>query len=250
MQQINNPQSIIKLDKVCFSYNKEEVIKDISLEIKKGDYVGVVGPNGGGKTTLLKLILGLLNPKSDSIKLFDIDLKDFKNWSRIGYVSQRVFVETNFPITVEEIVTMGRYGKRGLFNLPTKEDKEKTLQALREVGMLEYKDRQINDLSGGQKQRVFIARALTTEPDVMLLDEPTAGVDIKTQKQFYKLLEKLNMELKLTLVLITHDLDVVMHEANKLAYINKTLEYFGDPHKYPKKEYIHKFIEKKEDNCC
>lgn len=244
MQQIIHAPTIIELDKICFSYDTEEVVKDVSLKINKGDYVGIVGPNGGGKTTLLKLMLGLLQPKSGFIKLFDTELKSFKDWSRVGYISQRNYIETNFPVTVEEIVAMGRYGKLGLFHFPTKEDEEKSLQALSQVEMLGYKNRQINDLSGGQKQRVFIARALASEPEVILLDEPTVGVDNKTQKQFYSLLKKLNRELRLTLVLVTHELDVVMHEANKLGYINRTLEYYGDPSEYCRKNHHHHHAEK------
>lgn len=244
MPQINHSHTIIQLENVCFSYRTEEVIKDVSVEIHKGDYVGIVGPNGGGKSTLLKLMLGLLKPNDGKVSLFDKDIHDFKDWSKIGYVPQKTSVETNFPVTVEEVVAMGRYGKRGLFHFPTKADKTKTHQALNQVDMLEFKDRQISDLSGGQQQRVFIARALAVEPEVIFLDEPTVGVDIKTQRQFYQLLRKLNKELDLTLVLISHELDVVAHEATELVYINRTLEYYGDPNEFLKGAYFHELIEK------
>lgn len=244
MQQINHTHTIIELDRVCFSYTTEEVIKDVSLNIHKGDYVGIVGPNGGGKTTLLKLMLGLLRPNDGTIKLFDKDIKDFNDWSKIGYVPQRTNIERNFPVTVEELVAMGRYGRLGLFHFPTKEDKEKTSKALAQVDMLDYKDRQISDLSGGQQQRVFIARALTSEPEVIFLDEPTVGVDVRTQKQFYALLRKLNKELDLTLVLVSHELDIVAHESTELAYINRTLEYYGDPNEFLKGKYFHELIGK------
>jgi zinc transport system ATP-binding protein len=240
--QLNHSQNIIELDKICFSYNSEEVVKNVSLKIHKGDYVGIIGPNGSGKSTLIKLMLGLLKPKDGTVKLFGREIKDFKDWSKIGYVPQRTSVETNLPLTVEEMVAMGRYGKRGLFHFPNKEDREKTIKALKQVDMLEFKNRQIGELSGGQQQRVFIARALSSEPEVIFLDEPTAGVDIKTQKQFYGLLRKLNRELDLTLVLISHELDVVAHEATELVYINKTIEYYGDPLKFLNADYFHKLI--------
>ncbi len=246
MQPVTHSTPIIELDRVCFSYTSEEVIKDVSLEIHKGDYVGFVGPNGGGKTTLLKLMLGLLQPKDGEIKLFGTNIKSFKDWSKIGYVPQRTYIDVNYPITVEETVAMGRYGKRGLFRFPNKEDREKTLQALKQVDMTEYKNRQIKDLSGGQQQRVFIARALACEPEIIFLDEPTVGVDVKTQKQFYALLRKLNKELDLTLVLVTHELDVVAHEATELGYINRTLEYYGEPEEFLKGEYFHELIGKGE----
>lgn len=244
MQQLTHSHTIVELDRVCFSFISEEVIKDVSLEIHVGDYVGIVGPNGGGKTTLLKLMLGILTPTDGLIKLFGEDIKSFKDWSKIGYVPQKTHIEMNFPVTVEELVAMGRYGKRGLFHFPTTEDKEKTLQALKQVDMLEYKNRQISELSGGQQQRVFIARALATEPEIIFLDEPTVGVDVKTQKQFYKLLRRLNKELDLTLVLVTHELDVVSHEATELGYINRTLEYYGEPNHFLKGEYFHELIGK------
>ena len=185
MHQVTHSHAIIELDRVCFSYSTEEVIKDVTLEIHKGDYVGIIGPNGGGKSTILKLMIGILKPTDGSVKLFGTDIQGFKDWEKIGYVPQKTHIEMNFPITVEELVAMGRYGKRGLFRFPTKEDKEKTLQALKQVDMHDFKNRQISDLSGGQQQRVFIARALASEPEVIFLDEPTVGVDIKTQKQFY-----------------------------------------------------------------
>jgi len=244
MQQLSQPPIIVELNSVCFSYSTEEVIKNVSLDIHKGDYVGIVGPNGGGKTTLLKLMLGLLKPRDGKVKLFDIEIENFKEWSRIGYVPQNTHVELSFPVTVEEMVAMGRYGKRGLFHFPTKDDKEKTLNALKQVDMLDHKNKQVRELSGGQQQRVFIARALASEPEIIFLDEPTVGVDVKTQKQFYALLRKLNKDLKLTLVLVTHELDVVAHEAKELGYVNRTLEYYGEPEEFLKGRYFHELIGK------
>ncbi len=244
MQQVTHSHTIIKLDRVCFSYAAEEVIKDVSLEIHKGDYVGIIGPNGGGKSTLLKLMLGILKPTDGSVKLFGVDIQEFKDWAKIGYVPQKTYIEMNFPVTVKELVAMGRYGRRGLFRFPTKEDKEKVLQAIKQVDMQDFRNRQISDLSGGQQQRVYIARALASEPEVIFLDEPTVGVDIKTQRQFYALLRKLNKKLDLTLILATHELDVVAHEATELGYINRTLEYYGDPEEFLKGAYFHELIGK------
>lgn len=242
MPKLTHNQSIIELQNVCFSFPTEEVIKNVTLQIKKGDYVGIIGPNGGGKTTLVKLMLGIFKPNKGNIKLFQTDIKKFKDWYKVGYVPQRTYVEMNIPVTVEEMVAMGRYGIRGLFKFPTKEDKEKTKRALSAVDMLAYKDHQISNLSGGQQQRVIIARALASEPEIIFLDEPTVGVDIKTQKQFYRLLRKLNRELKLTLVLVSHELDVVAHESTKLGYINRTMEYFGKPAEFLKGAYFHDLI--------
>jgi len=245
--QIDHSKSIIEVDKVSFAYNGEDAIKDVSIAVHRGDYLGIIGPNGGGKSTLLKIMLGLLHPKEGVIKLFNQSIDEFKDWSKIGYVPQKPpNFELNFPVSVREVVAMGRYGKRGLLRFPTKEDGEKVNKALSQVEMTEFAGRQITELSGGQQQRVFIARALVSEPEVIFLDEPTAGVDIKTQKSFYALLEKLNRDFDLTLVLISHELDVLAHEATELAYINRTLEYYGDPKEFLKGDYYHQFIGKRE----
>ncbi len=245
MQQVNHTNTIIELNNVSFSYTTEEVVKNVSLQIHKGDYLGIIGPNGGGKSTLLKLMLGVLKPTQGTVKLFGQDIKHFKDWSKIGYVPQKTYFDMNFPVTVEEVVAMGRYGKRGLFHFPTDKDAKKVQQALEQVEMLQFRNRQIGDLSGGQQQRVFIARALVVEPEVIFLDEPTVGVDVKTQQQFYELLRKLNGELDLTLVLVSHELDVIAHESTEIAYINRTLDYYGDPNEFLKGEYFHELIGKK-----
>ncbi|HSW97832.1 MAG TPA: metal ABC transporter ATP-binding protein, partial [Candidatus Saccharimonadales bacterium] len=209
MQQIDHTKNIIELSNISFAYGEESVLTDINLEIHKGDYLGIIGPNGGGKSTLLKIMLGLLTPKTGSVKIFNKDISKFKDWSKIGYVSQKVtHIDENYPMTVEEIVSMGRFAKRGLFRFLTNQDKDAIKEALCQVEMLNYRTRLIGDLSGGQQQRVFIARALASEPEVIVLDEPTVGVDIKTQEQFYALLQKLNKEFDKTLIMVTHELEV------------------------------------------
>lgn len=242
MHKVTHSETIIRVEKVSYSYSREDDIKDVSLEIHRGDYVGIIGPNGGGKSTLIKLMLGLLKPVKGTIELFGTNINRFKDWYKIGYVPQKTLVEMNFPITVEEMVAMGRYGTRGLFHFPTRDDKEKVYQALKHVDIYDARNKQISDLSGGEQQRVFIARALASEPEIIFLDEPTVGVDVKTQKQFYNLLRKLNRELDLTLVLVSHELDVVAHESTELGYINRTLEYYGEPTEFLKGAYFHKLI--------
>src|SRR5260221_13221811 len=197
MQQIDHSHNIIELNNVAYSYGKNEpVINGITFAIHKGDYLGLIGPNGAGKSTLLKLILGILKPTSGHIRLFDTDIRKFKDWSKIGYISQQVtHIDPNFPMTVEEVVDMGRYPKKGLFRFLNQKDHMIVKESLIHVGMLDYKKKLIGDLSGGQQQRVFIDRALAGEPEVIVLDEPTTGVDEKTQKQFYSLMQKLNQGL-------------------------------------------------------
>jgi len=245
MQNVTHTDTIIELSDVSFAYQVDDVVKDVTLQIHRGDYVGIIGPNGGGKSTLLKLMIGLLKPTEGKIKLFGQDIKAFKDWQRIGYVPQKNNFDSNFPVTVEEVVMMGRFGRIGLFHLPSKKDEEKVLQALEQVEMQDFRKRQISDLSGGQQQRVFIARALVSEPEVIFLDEPTTGVDMKTQQQFYSLLRKLNRELSLTLVLVSHELEVVAHESTEFGYINRTLEYYGDPKPFVEGKYFHELLDKK-----
>lgn len=236
MQHVDHTKKIIELSNISFSYGDESVLKDVNLEIHQGDYLGIIGPNGGGKSTLLKIMLGLLTPKIGTVKLFHTDISKFKDWNKIGYVSQRVsHIDENYPMTVEEIVSMGRFAKRGLFTFLTKEDHDAVKEALCQVEMLQYRNRLIGDLSGGQQQRVFIARALASEPDVIILDEPTVGVDIKTQEQFYALLQKLNKEFNKTLVMVTHELEVAARETTEVASVNHTVTYYG-----PSKEFLQK----------
>lgn len=228
---VDHTKNIIELRNICFAYNhKPWVLKDINLDIHQGDYLGIIGPNGGGKTTLLKIILGLLKPSEGIVKLFGTDIQTFKDWYKIGYVAQKaVNFDANFPLTVEEAVAQGRYGKLGLFKILDKKDKTIIKKSLEEVEMWEFKNQIIGDLSGGQQQRVFIARALAAQPEVIFLDEPTAGVDEQTQKKFYHLLKKLNKDLDLTLVLISHDTGIIAHETTEMACVNKTLIYDANP---------------------
>ena len=231
----------IEVKNINLSLHENKVLENINFEIDQGDYVGIIGPNGSGKSTLIKVMLGLIKPDSGTVKFFGKSLENFEHLHDVGYVPQRIAqTDLHFPATVEEVVRMGTYGRRGLFNLTTKEDNRQVKKSLEQVEMQEYKNRQISDLSGGQLQRVLIARALVSKPEVLFLDEPTVGVDIKTQKQFYALLRKLNRELCLTLVLASHELQVIAHEATELVYINRTLEYYGEPKQFLNSNYFQK----------
>jgi len=234
---VDHTKNIIEVSGVSFAYNEDLVLENVDLNIHKGDYLGVIGPNGGGKTTLIKIMLGLLMPKIGVVKMFGEDIQSFEDWSKVGYVPQKVInFDVNFPATVFEVVAMGRYGKRGLFKSLTKEDKRIIGDSLKQVEMFEFKNRIIGDLSGGQQQRVFIARALAGQPEVIFLDEPMAGVDSLAQDQFYQLLKKLNHELDLTLVFISHDIEAVVNEVTEIAFVNRKLSYDDDPKSFVKEE--------------
>lgn len=239
--QIDHSKNIIEVKNVSFSYGNEEILRDINFNVHKGDYIGIIGPNGGGKTTLLKIMIGLLKPTQGTVRLFGDDISTFRNWEKIGYVAQKaVNFDHNFPITVFEVVQMGRLAQKGLFKSLTSQDHEIVKKSLEQVEMWEYRDRLIGDLSGGQQQRVFIARALATQPEIIFLDEPTVGVDAKTQEEFYSLLRKLNQKLDLTLILVSHDINVIAHEATELACVNRTLIYDSNPKEFIKNDGLRK----------
>ena len=233
MQELTHDENIIELADISFSYGSDTVLQDFSFNIHRGDYLGVIGPNGGGKTTLLKIILGLLKPQHGEVKLFGVSQRNFQDWNKIGYVSQKATqIDENFPMTVEGVVGMGRYGKKKPFQFLNAHDRDMVSRSLASVEMLDYRTRLIGNLSGGQQQRVFIARALAGEPEIMILDEPTSGLDAKTQEQFYPLLRKLNQEFGITLIISSHDLESIEREATELICINRTLVYCGLPKEF------------------
>jgi zinc transport system ATP-binding protein len=175
-------------------------------------------------------MLGLLRPTKGVIRLFGKEIGKFREWDKVGYVPQKATnFDPKFPATVENVVLMGRYGKRGLLRSINKEDYEKVKVALAHVELMGEKDRLVGELSGGQQQRVFIARALAGEPEIIFLDEPTTGLDTKTQEELYTLLKKLNTELSITLVLVSHDVARLVKEVMHLACINRTLQCHETP---------------------
>jgi zinc transport system ATP-binding protein len=193
-------QSIIEINELSYRYEKDIVLENINISVPNGAFLAIVGPNGSGKSTLLKLILGLLKPQKGNIKLFGDPINRFKDWERIGYVSQKAnSFNTGFPASVFEVVASGLTKKIGLLHFFKKEDKEKVLQALDAVDMLKYRNRNIGELSGGQQQRVFIARALVSDPKLLILDEPTVGIDVQNVNSFYQMLAELNKNVKLPL---------------------------------------------------
>lgn len=219
--------AILRLEKISFSYVNSDVVKDISFSINKGDFVGLIGPNGSGKTTLLKIILGILTPQKGSVYLFEEDLKTFNAWGKVGYVPQKATnIEKNFPATVSEVVSMGLLAIKKIPKIVTKQDELKIKNALSVVRMEKFSQKRITELSGGQQQRVLIAKALITNPEILILDEPTTGIDQENQKSFYDLLGKLNKK-GMTIVLVSHDIGRITQHVTKIASINQTLTFYG-----------------------
>lgn len=228
---------VIELSGVHFSYGAQPVLEDIHLRVQPGEFVGIVGPNGGGKTTLLKVMLGLLRPQRGRVRLFGRDVERFQDWTRIGYVPQvATHFDPRFPATVEEVVAAGRFARAGLFKRLDRADRAAITAALEMVGLEGLRGRLIGRLSGGQQQRAFIARALAGQPELLILDEPTVGVDCEAQEAFYRLLRDLKRELALTLVMVSHDIGVVTEEVDEIACVNRRLVYHGDPRHFPSGE--------------
>jgi len=218
------PQPVVEFKDVAFSYNGTPALERVTATINRGDYVGLIGPNGAGKTTLVKILLGLLTPNNGSIKLFGQPLAQFQNWHKIGYVPQKATAfDPQFPATVREVVAMGRFALAGVGRHLGSADRERIRQTLRMVGLEELEDRPIGELSGGQQQKAFIARALVSDPELLILDEPTTGVDAKSQHEFYHFLHGLNSEHHLTLILISHDTDTVSGHVSKLLCLNRSV---------------------------
>ncbi|MDI6724038.1 MAG: ABC transporter ATP-binding protein [Methanobacterium sp.] len=213
----------LEIEKLYVNFNEFNILKDINLTVNEKDFLAIIGPNGGGKSTLLKTILNLIKPDKGKIHIFGKIPKE--SLDIMGYLPQNAHFDMNFPINVFDVVLMGRYN--GLLKNYNKNDKKAVINALNDVSMLEFKDRQISRLSGGQMQRIFIARALAREPKILLLDEPTASVDPKMQKSFYELLLKLKE--KMTIILVTHDVGVVCEYVDKIACLNQRLFYHGTP---------------------
>ena len=228
---------LLEFDHVWFQYNSEAVIEDVSFAVGRGEFVAILGPNGSGKTTLLRLALGLTKPTQGTVSLFGEQSARFRDWERVGYVPQTVDgMRTNFPATVEEVVVQGLY--RGFDPLAIWRPNGQTavMQVLETAGVAHLRRRRISSLSVGQQQRTLIARGLVREPDLLVLDEPVAGVDAAGQEQLYTMLRRLNGELGITILMVTHDIGAVMRAATTVACINRTLVFHGSPHRITQKE--------------
>lgn len=208
----------IEINNLTVSYGPVEALKDISFNIRENDFVGIIGPNGGGKSTLVKSLLGIIEPKSGNIII--------NNNKAIGYVPQFAEFDRKFPISVEEVIKMGLMkSKSYFFKKYTKKELEKVENIINKLDIQDLRSKQIGELSGGQLQKILVARALISNPGILLLDEPTANLDVKIKNEIYSMLKKLSKEM--TILIITHDIAEVFSYVTCVAYINKTLHYHG-----------------------
>ena len=210
-------EPVITVENLSFAYNSTPVLKDVNLQVREREFVWVVGPNGGGKTTLLKLILGLLQPDKGTIRVFGQPPEKGRKF--IGYMSQSVSLDRQFPVTVRDVVRMGRLGNNVRRPGLGRQDNRACQKALEAVGMEEYSGESFSALSGGQHRRVLIARALAGEPKILMLDEPTANLDLIAEKELYDILRELNRSL--TIILVSHDPAFVSDFVKRVVCVNR-----------------------------
>ena len=211
--------TIINIDDVSFSYSNIPVVRNVNLAVREGEFLGVIGPNAGGKSTLLKLILGLLQPDAGEITVFG--KRPEKGRSRIGYVPQHPAFSRDFPINVRDAVLLGRLGETRWYGGYTQEDKEIAINALKAVEIDNIRNQTIDSLSGGQLQRVLIARALASRPDILILDEPTANIDVRAEEDIFGLLKQYNDHM--TIIVVSHDIGFISGYVNRVACLNQTM---------------------------
>jgi zinc transport system ATP-binding protein len=202
-------KSIVEIDSLSFAYEDKKVIENLHFNVLERDFVGLIGSNGAGKTTLLKMLVGLLKPTQGQIRLFDKPLGQFKDWERIGYVPQKNAFNPLFPATVREIVLSGMYNNKNIYRRLNKKDTQKAEDAMLAMRIEDLADRRIGQLSGGQQQRAFLARALVNNPQMLILDEPTVGIDAETQAGFFRMIRHMHQHHHITFIMVSHDTDMM-----------------------------------------
>lgn len=228
--EASHESAAVELDSVWARYDGDWVLRNVSLTCARGSIFGIVGPNGGGKTTLIKIILGLIAPDRGKILVLGKSprARD-RDHSDVGYLPQISLAHRDFPVSALDVVLMGRYGRVGLFRRPGNQDRKRALDLLDLVGMAEETHRPFGSLSGGEQQRVSIARALVGDPKLLLLDEPSTGIDAVGQESFYRLLGDLRDTTNLAVLIVSHDIGVITAHTDRIACLNRTIHYHGEP---------------------
>ena len=222
------PGEIVTTDLLSCSYREGKVLEDVSFRVERGDYVGIVGPNGSGKSTLIKALLGLVTIAGGSAALFGTSLPEFRDWYKVGYLPQSLhLVNPVFPATVHETVGLGLLSRKRFPKRLNRADQDKINTILDELGILYLEHKLIGELSGGQLQRVLLARAIVNDPELLVLDEPTAALDPETRGRFYAMIADINRSRGVTILLVTHDSGAIGEHASKMLYLDKKLLFYG-----------------------
>lgn len=222
---------VLEAESVSFSYGREQVLDSVTVGLSAGEFVALVGPNGSGKSTLLRILLGLLHPQAGSVRLFGVDPHLLGERWRVGYVPQRPALQQDLPATVEEIVATGRLPRSGWWRWPNRTDRQSVGHALESVGLLDLRERSVGELSIGQQQRAFIARAFAGEPELLVLDEPVAGVDAESQRLFRDSLVHFVREHRAAVLLVSHELGAVAQDLDRVIVLKRTVVFDGPPAK-------------------
>jgi zinc transport system ATP-binding protein len=220
---------LLEVDRVSYRYGDTLVLDGVSLTVSQGEFLGIIGPNGSGKTTLLRVMLGLLRPTGGEVKLFGQSVASFRGWGRVGYMPQRTAFDGALPVTAAEAVATGLIPLLGFRRRIGPDEHRRVTESLALVGMEKQATVRLGALSTGQQQRVLIARALVSDPELLLLDEPTASIDVEAQSSFYTLLRSFNRERGVTLVIVSHDIGVVAQEVSRVACLNRHVIFCGRP---------------------
>ena len=225
---IHKTEPFVSLDDVWVAFNGKWILKSIFFNCYPGEIIGVVGPNGGGKTTLLNVILGLVQPKKGTVRLFG-QKPGKRSRLEVGYLPQISLAERSFPVTVLDVVLMGLYNRIGFFHFPDRSNKKTAMELLERVNMADHAKSPFAILSGGQQQRVNIARALASNPKLLVLDEPSTGIDSVAQEDFYELLATFRNEKGISVIMVSHDIGVITSHADRVACLNVQIHYHDEP---------------------
>jgi len=219
---------VVRTERLACCYREGRVLEDVSFQVERGDYVGIVGPNGSGKSTLVKSLLGLVDISEGSASLFGSRLPDFCDWHKVGYLPQSLnLVNPVFPATVRETVGLGLLSLKAFPKRMNRADNDKIDKTLYELGIYDLNAKLIGELSGGQLQRVLLARAIVNDPELLVLDEPTAALDPETRERFYSMIADINRTRGVTIMLVTHDSGAIGQYASKMLYLDKRILFYG-----------------------
>jgi zinc transport system ATP-binding protein len=233
-------EPIIEVKNLSFAYEQNQVLNELSFTISKGEYIGLIGQNGSGKTTLLRLILGLEKIQSGSISIFGQQIEDFKDFGKIGYIPQKVStIGLDFPATVKEVILSNYHFNKG------ESEKQAFKRVLQITQIQDLQNKLLKELSGGQLQRVFIARSLINNPEILIFDEPTVGVDSQNQLNFYSFLKKANQDLGITIIFVTHDIGMISDQASRILCINNGLIDDQHNHSHEEEELVRTHLHQK-----
>jgi len=218
-------EEIIEIKNISVKYGNEMIFENLSFSIKRGDYIGIVGPNGAGKTTLIKAVAGLIKSESGTI---NFSFGESKKYKKIGYIPQKAISSDRvFPATVKEIVKSGLISRKRFPRIFGEKDEIKSIEIMEKFKLVEISNKRFGDLSGGQQQRVLLARAIISEPEILILDEPTSALDVNVRNEFYTFLKELNEKNGITMLFVSHDIATIGNYANKMLYIDRRLVFYG-----------------------